>query len=140
MVRLIMGEKGTGKTKKLIEMTNAAAESEKGLVVFVDDDKRYMFDLKHEVRFVDAGEFAGICGNGTDVFLGFLSGMLSVNFDISLICIDAFKKLTGAQDISATELFFKRLAALSESTKCNFIVNISCEMTELPAYVAQFAI
>ena len=57
MIRVILGDKGSGKTKRLIDMTNDALKTEHGNIIFIDDDKRYMYDLRHEIRFVDASEY-----------------------------------------------------------------------------------
>ena len=140
MIQVIAGDKGSGKTKRLIDMTNDALKSEHGVVVFIDEDKRYMYDLRHEVRFVDVGEFEGVHGSSADVFLGFLSGMLSVNFDISLICVDAFLKIVKGTSLEETECFFERLGMLSEKFNCSFILNVSCGVEKLPAYVARYLI
>ena len=140
MIQVIAGNKGSGKTKRLIDITNEALKQEHGIIVFIDDDKRYMYDLRHEIRFVDAGEFAGIRGNTADVFLGFVSGMLAVNYDISLICVDAFAKLIKSTPLNETKVFFDELSALSEQSKCNFILNVSCDIDELPEYIKQYVI
>ena len=58
MIRVILGDKGSGKTKRLIDMTNDALKTEHGNIIFIDDDKRYMYDLRHEIRFVDASGHA----------------------------------------------------------------------------------
>ena len=140
MIQVIAGNKGTGKTKRLIDIANDALKSEHGLVVFIDDDKRYMYDLRHEIRFVDAGEYEGVRGGTADVFLGFLSGMLAVNYDITLVCVDAFLKLIKSTSLEETESFFPRLDALSEHSHCNFILNVSCSLDALPPYVARYVI
>ena len=57
MIRVILGDKGSGKTKRLIDMTNDALKTEHGNIIFIDDDKRYMYDLRHEIRFVDASAY-----------------------------------------------------------------------------------
>ncbi len=57
LIRVIFGEKGAGKTKQIIDMANEMVKESTGSMVFVDDDSRYMFDLKHEIRFVDASEY-----------------------------------------------------------------------------------
>ena len=57
MIQVIHGKKGSGKTKRIIDMANDAIKDPHGDIVFVDDDNRYMFDLRHEIRFVNAGEF-----------------------------------------------------------------------------------
>lgn len=85
MIQVIHGKKGSGKTKKILDMANAAVDQYKGDIIFVDDDNRYMFDLKHEVRFVNAGEYGS---DSPEMFFGFLCGMLSQNFDINVILID----------------------------------------------------
>ena len=96
MIQAIYGKKGSGKTKRLLDMANDALKVEHGDIVFIDDDKRYMYDLRHEVRFVDASEY-GV--KSADMFLGFISGMLAQNFDVTAIFIDAFMKLVNT-DIS----------------------------------------
>ena len=140
MIQVIAGNKGTGKTKRLIDVANEALNSEHGIVVFVDDDTRYMYDLRHEIRFVNVGEFAGVRGANADVFFGFLSGMLSVNYDISLICIDALLKIIKATPLDETESFFNRLDALSAKFNCSFVMSISCSEEELPAYIARYTV
>ena len=140
MIQVIAGNKGSGKTKRLIDIANDALKSEHGLVVFVDDDKRYMYDLRHEIRFVDAGEYQGVRGATTDVFLGFLSGMLAVNYDITLVCVDAFLKLIKSTPIDETENFFARLNALGEHSNVRFVLNVSCDIDALPAFIKQYVI
>ena len=140
MIQVIAGKKGSGKTKRLLDVTNEALKQEHGLIVFIDDDKRYMYDLRHEIRFVDAGEFEGVKGATADVFIGFLSGMLSVNYDISLICIDAFVKLIKGTDLRDTARFFEELEALSKHSGCSFILNVSCDIDELPEHIRPYVI
>ncbi len=140
MIQVIAGKKGSGKTKRLIDVTNEALKQEHGLIVFIDDDKRYMYDLRHEIRFVDAGEFDGMKGASADVFLGFLSGMLAVNFDITLICIDAFVKLIKGTALEDTAHFFEELDHLSKQSGCSFILNVSCDTEELPAHVKPYLV
>ena len=96
MIQVIHGKKGSGKTKRILEMANAAIQEHRGDVVFLDDDNRYMFDLRHEVRFVNAGEYGS---DSPEMFFGFLCGMLAQNFDISVIFVDAFLKLICIQAV-----------------------------------------
>ena len=109
-------------------------------MAFIDDDKRYMYDLRHEIRFVDVSENETVKGCTSDVFFGFLSGMLAMNYDLSLVCIDAFLKLVKKTNLNDMEDFFARLNALSESSRCNFVINISCGEENLPAFVKQYQI
>ena len=140
MIQVIAGHKGSGKTKRLIDIANDAFKYEHGTVAFIDDDKRYMYDLRHEIRFVDVSENETVKGCTSDVFFGFLSGMLAMNYDLSLVCIDAFLKLVKKTNLNDMEDFFARLNALSESSRCNFVINISCGEENMPAFVKQYQI
>ncbi|MBE5790916.1 MAG: hypothetical protein IJA93_01720 [Clostridia bacterium] len=139
MIQVIAGHKGSGKTKRLIDIANEALKVEHGIIAFIDDDKRYIYDLRHEIRFVDASEYTAVKGCDVDVFFGFLSGMLAVNYDLSLVCIDAFLKLVKTP-IDQMQSFFERLNALSEVSKCSFVVNISCDTESLPEFIKPYAI
>lgn len=77
MIQIIAGKKGSGKTKRIIDMTNEKAKTSQHDVVFIDDDNRYIFDIDHSVRFINASEYAILT---PEMFLGFLCGMLSQNF------------------------------------------------------------
>ena len=136
MIQVIHGKKGSGKTKRILDMANAAIKEHKGDVIFIDDDNRYMFDLRHEVRFVNAGEY------GTDspeMFFGFLCGMLAQNFDISIIFVDAFKKLVKTE-VENTEEFFRRLDALSEAHNVSFILSVNCDDAIAPEFIKKYFI
>jgi len=139
MIQLITGDKGSGKTKRLIDMTNDALKVEHGIIVFIDDDKRYMYDLRHEIRFVDASSYPAARNCSADAFLAFLSGILAINFDISMICVDAFLKLVHIKD-EEIEPFFTALDKLSSEHKCNFIISMSMPTAQLPEAVRKFAV
>ena len=78
MVKILAGEKGEGKTKKMIAMANEAGKTASGSIVFVDDDNSHMYDLHYSVRFVDTPEFIM---QDPQVFRGFVCGILSQNSD-----------------------------------------------------------
>ena len=90
MVQILAGEKGEGKTKKLIAMANEAGKSANGSVVFVDDDNSRMYDLHYSVRFVDTPKFIM---EDPQVFRGFVCGILSQNSDIEKIYIDGLNHI-----------------------------------------------
>ena len=136
MIQVIAGKKGSGKTKRIIEMANTAAKDTKHDIVFIDDDNRYMFDLSREVRFVNAGEYEL---ENDQMFMGFISGATSQNFDIGQIFIDAFKKLVHA-DLSTTQWVFQRLEKISEKNSVDFILCISEDPAELPEFIAKYVI
>ena len=140
MIQVIHGKKGSGKTKRILDMANEAIKEHKGDVIFVDDDNRYMFDLRHEVRFVNARDYWPDVNTGSpEMFFGFLCGMLAQNFDISVIFVDAFLKLVKA-DVNDTEAFFARLEKLSAAHNVHFILSVSCDDTVAPAFLKKYFI
>lgn len=141
MIQVILGDKGSGKTKRLIDLTNEALKSEHGNIIFIDDDKRYMYDLRHEIRFVDASEYPAAYKCSANAFLAFLCGMLSADFDLSLIAVDAFKKLvkTSLHDIEM-EKFFENLEIISNAHHCNFVLSISVPEEEVPEYIRKYTV
>ena len=141
MIKVILGDKGSGKTKRLIDLTNDALKTEHGNIIFVDDDKRYMYDLRHEIRFVDASEYPEAYKCTAHEFLAFLCGMLSADFDLCMIAVDAFKKLvkTPLDDIEM-EKFFENLNAVSDAHHCRFVLSISSPEDEVPEYIRKYAL
>lgn len=136
MIQVIHGKKGSGKTKRIIDMTNDSITEQHGDVIFIDDDNRYMFDLRHQVRFVNAGEY-GIAN--PEMFYGFLCGMLSQNFDVSRIFVDAFLKLVNTTP-DKTEWFFEHLEQLSEKHNILFVLSVSCDDAEAPEFIKKYFI
>ena len=139
MIQVILGSKGSGKTKRLIDITNEALKVENGNVVFIDDDKRYMYDLRHEIRFVDASEYPAANSGSAEAFQAFICGMLAVNYDITLISIDAFKKLVKV-DLAETKGFFEALEKLSDEHHCKFVISISAPEEEVPDFIRAYAV
>ncbi len=134
MIQIIHGKKGSGKTKKILNLAIETVKKATGDTVFVDDDTRYMYDLPHEIRFVNAGEY-GV--DSPEMFLGFLCGMLTQNFDISTIFVDAFMKLVRVP-AEQTEVFFTRLNAISEAHHVNFILSASVDDAVAPEFMKQY--
>ena len=102
MVRLIMGEKGTGKTKKLIEMINTTAQEDNGSVVCVEAKSTMTFDLHYHVRLISAYEYDL---SNYEALRGFLFGLYAGNYDISHIFIDNLFKITGGECNQAADDF-----------------------------------
>ena len=136
MIQVIYGKKGSGKTKRILDMANHMVDAQHGDVVFVDDDNRYMFDLRHEIRFVNAKEYGMRCA---DTFYGFLCGMIAQNFDIKVVFIDAFLKLVKTE-LSEMEWFFEALAALSQAHGVDFILSVSKDAEDMPEFVKPYFI
>ena len=136
MIQVIHGKKGSGKTKKILDMANAAIKEHKGDVIFIDDDNRYMYDLRHEIRFVNAGEYGS---DSPAMFFGFLCGMLAQNFDISVIFIDAFLKLIG-MDVTEADWFFASLEQYAQKHDVTFVLSVSADPENLPDFAKAYII
>lgn len=140
MIQVVLGKIGSGKSKRLIDLANEALKTEHGLVVFVDDDKNNMYDLRHEVRLVDASEFALGEYRSASWFYGLLGGMLAINFDISLVFVDAFMKLVNNTDPNLLEPLFQQMESLSKEHNVNFVLGVSGDPELLPEFITRYAI
>ncbi len=128
MVKLFIGEKGTGKTKKLIDGVNAALEASKGHVVCVEKDDLLRYQISYKVRLLAASNY-GI--SGYDAFYGFLSGLCAGDHDITDILVDATLKI-GGRDYEALADFLDKIARLSSLTGTQFVFTVSTEKENLP--------
>ena len=135
MISLIIGRKGTGKTKRLIDMVNTTAASSKGNVVCIEKGQKLTFDLSHSARLVDT-ELYGI--NGYGELYGFLCGICAANFDVTDIFVDATLKI-GGKDYNELISFLDRVSALAEESNTRFVFTISSDMSELPDGIHHFA-
>ncbi len=121
MIHVIMGLKGTGKTKKLIDAINAAVSEAHGDVVCIEYGKKLTYDLTYKVRLVDSKEY-GICTS--EMLKGFLSGLHAGNFDITNVFIDNLYKTIGT-DKAAAEEFVAWCAKFAEENKMEITMTIS---------------
>ena len=138
MVQVILGNKGSGKTVKLISMANDALKDEKGNIFFIDSHNRHMYDLHRDIRFVNATEYGVDCA---EMFYGMLCGMISANFDITLIVVDGLMKMLPA-DVTPDKLngFFDRVAKLSDEHGVRIVIGMSGDPETLPEFITRFAI
>ena len=124
MVQLIMGLKGSGKTKRLVEMVATAVREESGSVVCIEKDKKLTYDIPYQARLIYACDYAYAMGS-YDFFKGFLSGLHAGNYDITRVFIDGLYKITGEKDAAKAETFLDELSAFSEKHTVNFVVSLS---------------
>ena len=136
MIQIICGNKGSGKTKRLINMTNDIAKTSASSVVFLDKDNSYMYEIDRAVRFVNVNDYNVV---NADMFLGFLGGMLASNYDIGTIFIDAFLKLIKI-DLSAAEGFFAELKNYGDKHNVTFVLSISADPESLPEFAKAYVI
>jgi len=121
MVKVIMGLKGSGKTKQLVKEINEAVQSESGSVVCVEFGQKLTYDIDYRVRLIDAKEYAI-----TDVTLlkGFISGLHAGNFDITHVFIESLYKFIGS-DSTAGEAFIAWCDAFGKANDMRFTITVS---------------
>ena len=124
MVRLIMGMKGSGKTKQLIELINTAAQNEPGNVVCIEANRNMTYDIHYHIRLIDAEEYKL---NNYDLMRGFICGLYSGNYDITHVFIDNLCKMVGRDVDKETEVFLNWLDVFGEKNNIKFTVTISAE-------------
>ena len=137
MVELLIGKKGTGKTKALIEKVNNALTVAKGNVVFISNDtNRNIFDVKSKARMADTSEFEI---KSYDEFLGFISGIVSRDFDITNIFVDGIFKIVGSDNLDGFESFLNRLETMSQKFEITFVISVSIDAETAPDYIKKLA-
>ena len=124
MIRVIVGKKGSGKTKQVIEMINSAVDTEHGNVVCIEKGEKLMLDISHKIRLVEASEYD--IADYT-AMKGFISGLYAGNYDITHIFIDSLTKIIGAEVNFETEKFLDWLNAFSQKNGIKFTITISDE-------------
>ena len=124
MVRLIMGAKGSGKTKHLIEMINNAAKDEPGNVVCIEANRNMTYEINYHIRLIDADEYKL---NSYDLLRGFISGLYAGNYDITQVFIDNLCKIVGTGVDKDTEEFLNWLDIFGERNNIKFTATISAD-------------
>ncbi len=134
MIEIICGEKGTGKTKRIISLANDISNQAKGSMVFVDDDNSYMYDLGYSIRFINVTDYAL---NDPDMFLGFLCGLCASDFDLEYVFVDRFESVIKA-DMETLKSFFEQLQTMSDQHSLHIILSVSKGREILPDFMQPF--
>lgn len=137
MVQLIMGLKGSGKTKRLVDLVRDAVNEGSGDVVVIEKERKLTFDIPYQARLIDAGSY----DLGSYEFLkGLICGVHAGNYDITHFFIDNFYKLVNDKSGEALEGFVRWLDRFSEAEHISFIISISADPETVPESVRQYAI
>ena len=133
MVKLIVGKKGTGKTKMLIEQVNAAVEASKGCVICIEKGQTLNKDISHKARLVDTDSYKI---NDAAALYGFIAGMAASNYDITDIYLDSTLRISGSAEAFAEIL--EKIDAIAAEGNFNFTATVSAAAEELPASLAKY--
>lgn len=135
MVRVIMGKKGSGKTKQMIDLINSAVQTEHGNVVCIERGNKLTFDIHYQIRLIESSQFD--MSNYT--FLkGFISGLYGGNYDITHIFIDSLTKIVSSSSMEETEEFLAWLEQFSTRHSIKFTITISDDASLAPEGVKKF--
>lgn len=128
MIQLIVGRKGKGKTVRLLDKVNSEVKSASGNIVFLDKNKDHMYELNNKVRLIDVSRFQI---DNSDMFVGFVSGIISQDHDLEQMYFDSFLQISRLEGQDITETV-EKLDKLSEDFKVNFVLSMSLDEHELP--------
>lgn len=124
MVKLILGHKGSGKTKRLVDLVCAAVATDDGDVVCIEKEQKLTYDIPYKARLIEAGAY-GICSY--ELMKGFICGLHSGNYDITHVFIDNFLKIVNDKEAVGFADFLKWLDAFSEKENVEFVITVSID-------------
>ncbi len=137
MVRLLIGHKGSGKTKKIVQLANDSLENVSGSVVFINKNSNLTTDLKYSIRLISMNDFEAI--TNVDEYIGFLYGVISQDHDLECIFIDSILKHADIKKENLED-FLSRLDRISSEHEVDFVVSISADKGELGSYIDRYDI
>ena len=128
MVKLIVGHKGSGKTKKMIDMANSSLDTVNGSIVFINKNSRLIYDLDYKIRVVCMEDFPHITNE--DEYIGFLFGVMSSDNDIETIFLDGIMR---HRDFALEILpsFIEKIKVISKESGIDFVLSVSAELEEM---------
>lgn len=134
MVKIICGPKGSGKTKRIIDAANEAVAVAKGNLIFITDTKRYMYDLKREIRFIDTSDFSIA---GEDALCGFIKGVIAGGYDNEYVYVDGIARIAG-KAIKDMAQFFYMMEKVAQMRDLKLYITCSCAEEELPDFAKKY--
>ncbi len=129
MVQLIVGKKGKGKTKYLLEMVNKSIKEINGTIVYIDKNTKHMYELNNKIRLIDASKFPL---KNSDEFIGFICGILSQDHDLEQMYLDSFLRLSKLEDTpEELDASIRQLEDIGAQFNVDFILSVSLDKEEL---------
>ena len=134
MIKIICGPKGSGKTKRIIDAANGAVDTAKGHLIFITDTKRYMYDLRREVRFIDVSDYSVA---GEDALCGFIKGVIAGSYDNEFVYVDGVARIAGKAIKDMAQLFYM-LEKVAQMRSLTINITCSCAEEELPEFAKKY--
>ncbi|MEG0379279.1 MAG: hypothetical protein RR614_12440 [Eubacterium sp.] len=135
MIEFVYGAKGSGKTKKMIDMANAELETAKGYILFINDRDKYRATVDTQIRFVNSDDFAI---KGEDELYGFVSGVIAGNYDVDVVYIDNLLRILDAQNPDDIEGILGKLDKVQKDQNIKFVLSLSCDEKNIPECVKKY--
>ncbi len=129
MVQLIIGKKGKGKTKHLLDKVNTEVQNVSGNIVYLDKSTKHMYELNNKIRLIDVSDYMI---TNADEFVGFICGIISQDHDLQQMYFDSFLKIACKED-GDIEAIVEKLETISTKFGVNFILSVSLDEDELAA-------
>lgn len=136
MVKFILGKKGSGKTKWLIDNANNDMREGNGNIAFIDVDHDHIFTLNYNVRLINAMEFNIL---DVDSFYGFLCGIIGMDYDLEKVYVDSIYKVINL-DIPTLEKLLDKLTKVSNKFDVRFFINVDYTMDQMPEHLQEHCI
>ena len=136
MLKVIVGEKGAGKTKALLDGVHKAVDVDHGSVVFINNGNRHIYDLNYRIRLVDSSDFEIL---SYEEFYGLICGIISQDFDTSHVFIDSLTKIVAGTDEEMTK-FVDKIDKLSIKYNVEVVITISMSATNVPELVKKYCV
>lgn len=131
MIQLIIGEKGNGKTKVLLEKVNTDIKTAAGTVDYIDKSKQHMYELNNKIRLIDLTDFPV---TNTDSFIGFLCGIISQDRDLEKVYLDSFLKIARVEPENIGPVL-DQISRISETFKVDFVISVSITRPFVPEHL-----
>ena len=131
MVQLIVGKKGKGKTKQLLDKVNSEVKEISGSIVYLDKSTKHMYELNNKVRLIDVSRY--MIENDSE-FLGFVCGIISQDHDLEQMYFESFLKIAALEDKDISAVI-EKLDRMSDFFQIDFILSVSKDESELPESV-----
>ena len=127
MVHLIIGLKGEGKTRELLDKVNTEIKNANGNIVYLDINSKHMYELNNKIRLIDVSRFPI---KSSDEFVGFISGIISQDHDLQTVYLDAFRKCARLEDADVTETVL-RLDKISTMFNVEIVISLTEDITQI---------
>ncbi|MDO4289230.1 MAG: hypothetical protein Q4C55_08570 [Eubacterium sp.] len=135
MIKFVYGAKGSGKTKKMIDMANTELETAKGNILFINDRDKYRATVDNKIRFVNSEDFDI---KGEEQLYGFISGVIAGNYDVDVVYIDNLLRILDANGPDDIAGILEKLDKVQKSQDIKFVLSLSCEESTVPECVKNY--